>query len=637
MLILRSDLEQDSVVKGKEIVIRVEKIVILLLLCLFSFSSVSANQTVVADSEVEENIHKVQLYLSMDKETLPYEEVVALSSSIIQNRKLYTGNIVAKVYVLLADAATNKGDVARAFQFARDGLSLTSIDRSIRLNLLLKVAAGYYVKGKFHQVHSVAEQVIDLSEQQIDIQYRLIALSYRAVAFALMAQHEKALTDLQTVENLILKYQQFADHIELLEILAIAHYYLGDYHTAITIHQKLLKLRSGLSRTDNIENTYYNLAGAYRQLGKLDDAYHAYWEAKKHAEESHSPIRIAYAQLGLGEVQLLQADYALAFDSLSRAEKLFQGQNLTKPYLSALIALAKAALHTGRQDYAYQLLSQAELLAENIELTSEQIDLYQLLSDMYEAERDYEKSLTLLNKYFVLYQQFNISKISSTIAIENEKLASNKSRELAIKLAEKSELRADFSRKFQRQQKVIFVLVSLIVIMLFIFVWLWFKRRARQLNLAYDEVEKPAHHLASPTETKLFYQTAYKMARKYEYPLAIGYMSVENWKELSYRFNKKTINEVAKTIATLINEYVGEFDYAGLINEGEYLFLSPHQSNLDMQIILEKLAKALEVRFFANLGEFSVNIQYAFDTPSIQDIDPYIFLSRLSEAVKQKN
>ena len=38
--------------------------------------------------------------------------------------------------------------------------------------------------------------------------------------------------------------------------------------------------------------------------------------------------------------------------------------------------------------------------------------------------------------------------------------------------------------------------------------------------------------------------------------------------------------------------------------------------------------------FFANLGEFSVNIAFSIATPSVQDIDPYIFLSRLSEIKK---
>lgn len=44
---------------------------------------------------------------------------------------------------------------------------------------------------------------------------------------------------------------------------------------------------------------------------------------------------------------------------------------------------------------------------------------------------------------------------------------------------------------------------------------------------------------------------------------------------------------------------------------------------------MDKIVDALKVRFFANLGEFSVNIVFSLDAPNVQDIDPYIFLSRL--------
>ena len=124
------------------------------------------------------------------------------------------------------------------------------------------------------------------------------------------------------------------------------------------------------------------------------------------------------------------------------------------------------------------------------------------------------------------------------------------------------------------------------------------------------------------------------MARKYGYPLAIGYLSITNWSELSFHFNKKIMTEVAKTIATLLNEHKGEFDNVGLINEGEYLLLCPHQTNENIQEKLENLIEAIKVTFFANLGDFSVKIGYALDSPTVQDIDPYIFLSRLSESTR---
>lgn len=135
-------------------------------------------------------------------------------------------------------------------------------------------------------------------------------------------------------------------------------------------------------------------------------------------------------------------------------------------------------------------------------------------------------------------------------------------------------------------------------------------------------------------QTKQLYQTNFNMARKYDYPLTLGYISITNWQELSFQFNKKTVSEVSRGISSLINEHLNEFENAGLINDGEYLLFFPHQNIDEVTKTIETLISALKLRFFANLGEFSVIIAYSIENPDFQDIDPYIFLSRLSDSIK---
>jgi len=84
-------------------------------------------------------------------------------------------------------------------------------------------------------------------------------------------------------------------------------------------------------------------------------------------------------------------------------------------------------------------------------------------------------------------------------------------------------------------------------------------------------------------------------------------------------------------LAIIINENIDEEDYAGIISTGEYLFLCPHQNIEQALIKFDRIKQAINTRFFANLGDFSVKVVFAVDSPSIQDIDPYVFLSRLSE------
>lgn len=599
---------------------------------IFLYPAVSvAVSTELNTDNRDQNISKVNQYALFDTELLPHDEIIALANTIIKDRAYYSHDTLARVFILLAEVAKNKGDIGRSFQFASDGLALTGISRTIKLNLMLKIAAGHYVKGKYHSVLNVAEQAIQLSSSSTLIEYRLIALSYKAMAHALLAQHNLAYDSLQRVASLIEQYKQFTDHFELLEILASAYHYQGSYQTAVIMYNKLIKLRFDSSRTKNIDQTYYSLASAYLALTQLDDAYNAFWEAKQYAVKKSAVIRIAYAELGLGQVLLLQDEYEAAYQALFKAENIFKGQNLTKPYLSSLIALAKTSKKINKVKQSYTLLKKAQYIAENVDLTNAQIELYQLLTTMYYQQGNIEEAFKAQSRYLTLYERFNVANKLYNPSLKEYKQANDNSRYLAMKLLDQSDLRTAFSDKIAYQHQVIFWLVIALSTLFIIIAIFWIKQRRIQQNKMYDESEQSDLFLATPFLTKKIYQQSYKKARKYEYPLAVGYLLVDNWKELNFHFSKKVVGEICRIMAELLNEMMEEFDHAGLINEGEYLILCPYQSNEYLKAKLVKLSEALNVRFIANIGSFSIKISYAYDTPNIQDIDPYIFLSRLSE------
>lgn len=213
-------------------------------------------------------------------------------------------------------------------------------------------------------------------------------------------------------------------------------------------------------------------------------------------------------------------------------------------------------------------------------------------------------------------------------------LASTKTRELAVKLAEQSEQATSDPTKYDQQQTIISILSTLVFLLICSVIFLWLNHRAIKLKKAHDAIEKPNDMIATPIQTKELYKKSFNMARKYSYPLTLSYISISNWQELTFQFNKKTVSEVGREIASVINKHINEFENAGLVNEGEYLLLFPHQHKKEVAIIIEKLVLDLKLRFFANVGEFSVIIAYSIGSPNFQDIDPYIYLSQLSDSTK---
>ena len=58
-----------------------------------------------------------------------------------------------------------------------------------------------------------------------------------------------------------------------------------------------MKLRFELRQLKRLGDTYYSLASAYWKMGRLDDAYNAYWEAKVEAERLASEAAVKAEEL----------------------------------------------------------------------------------------------------------------------------------------------------------------------------------------------------------------------------------------------------------------------------------------------------------------------------------------------------
>ncbi|MBL4941544.1 MAG: hypothetical protein JKY81_07765 [Colwellia sp.] len=607
---------------------------------MISFNGITAEKSITTPEQL---ISQVEYLFRENAEALNYNEVVTLSNNIIRHREKYPNEILAKTYLLLANVASNKGELETAFQFTQDGLAIPTKQTKVKLYLQIKLASIFSAKKQYAQLLATAQQAINMPQEQENTKYFLFALSYRSVAYAMLNQHKNALRDLQKVETVIRQTPSFAEHIALLTILSSAYYHIADYPTALTIQLKILTLRFNLNKLANVDQTYYHLANTYYRLDRFNDAYNAYWEAKKYAEKKTTPIYVAYARQGLGLTLIQQQQYSDAEHEILAAKALFYQHNLAKPYLESIISLAQISNLTEQKNNAINLLLQAEKLSVNIELNDDYIVLYQLLAQIYKNQNNLNKAYFWQTKYSAalvrtMKPTYPKHPPSTENLVNTSKLtnasASTQTRQLAIKLAEQSELTSTFSKNYLQQQTLISILFGITLLLLSLVIFLWFKHRAKNLSNTYDAIEKPSYMVATPIHTKRLYQKSFNMARKYSYPLTLGYIAISNWQELTFKFNKKMVNEVTREVASLINSHINEFESAGLINKGEYLLLFPHQDKIEVEKTMNQLIAALKLRFFANLGEFSVTIAYSIESPTFQDIDPYIFLSRLSDSIK---
>jgi len=609
---------------------------------LFWYLFIVAPTLALAPSEQALLSNQVQQLLKVNTEIVDAEKVKFLSEKIINNRQHYSNSILAKVYLLSARVASGEGNINEALEYAQGGLAVNSIDKKIKLALLLKLADVYIAKKEYKALLDLAQVAVKNSEISNSIKYQLLSLSYRSVAFALLGKHKQALSDLQKVVKGASK-SELTEHIDLLTILALAYHHLGDYQTSLIMQLKILKLSIEMGRKRNVAQVYLYLGYAYFNLLRFDDAYNAFWESKKHAENMKGLIHIGHANKELGIVLLNQKQFHEAISPLQQSIEIFRQENMQSDLIESLVALASVRLKINHNIDGYALLTEATRLLDGKDISLRYAGFYRMVAEMHFANKNYQAAYRWSKKHSeILQSKININKKSTSISQDLSQLffvqttqikPIEESKKLAVKLAESSELSISFVGKYQKQRFIIISMLALICLLLITLVGIFLRLRAHKINLAYEEIENPSHIMASPAKTKSDYQRAFKKARKFQYPLSVGYLVIDNWQELTFHFNKKTINEVTKDIARVINEQIIEYDYAGLLNEGEYLLLFEHQSNQDVRVKLDKLLQAINSRAFANLGEFSVAMKSGLNTPGFKDIDPYLFLARIAESV----
>lgn len=586
--------------------------------------------------------NQVQQLSKVNDEDIDFDTVHSLSEKIINHHQYYSNDILAKVYLLSARVASNQGNINEVFDFAKKGLAANSLDKKIKLALLFKLADVYVAKKEYKKLLEVTQEAVRNSEYSRSIKYRILSLSYRSVAFSMLGKHQQALVDLQQVELSISK-SDLTEHIELLTILALAYHHLGDYQTSLTMQLKILKLRFEMGQKKNIAQTYLYLGYAYFYLQRFDDAYNVFWESKKSALHNGATINAAHADRWLGIVLISQGQFSAAFEPLQQAIDIFNQHNMLAERIEASVALVSAKLGGNQTSEGYALLVEVVKLLNGKEIALEYTGFYRMVAEMHFSQGNYQLAYRWRDKYSqILLFKLNNKKKSFSIVQGLSHLAVGKvakvepveeSKRLAVKLAESSELSSSFTGKYQKQRAVIITLSAVTSILLLIIIALFWKLRVKKVNSAYEEVEKPSYAMPTPMQTKFNYQLVFKKARKFQYPLNVGYLVVENWQEIIFHFNNKSINEVTKDLASVINEYIKDFDYVGMLNEGEYLLLFEHQSNQEANDKLDKLVQAINTRSFANLGDFTVAMKYSVNMADFKDIDPYLFLARIAESV----
>lgn len=229
---------------------------------------------------------------------------LALAQQVIRERKDYSVDVVAQAFYLMAYSAASKADQAKVSQLLQNALELPILSSQLQANVQLNLAISYYAKAKYSLMLATIDQVLDLLNERSERYY--YALAYRVIANVALANINQAIIDTQKVMAYLIEHENQIQLISLFEVAATANAKLQNYQLAKTLYLKKIDKTLAHASTKNLDRSYFNLAKVYKKLNANDDAEHAYWQAMQYAEAKQANIAIAYINMGVAELALLQ-------------------------------------------------------------------------------------------------------------------------------------------------------------------------------------------------------------------------------------------------------------------------------------------------------------------------------------------
>lgn len=580
--------------------------------------------------------HKIQHLLKVPPEKLGRNMVQELTHNVIANRQHFSNDILAKVYLLSARSSSLQGDMTQVRYFSEQGLLVNSLDKNIKLLLTLKKAEVWLAEKSYHALLEACNEAVKYSELNHNKTYRLQALSYRSIAYSLLNKYKLAIEDLTQVIDDSSKIA-ISENYHLHHLIALSHFYLGDYQAALKIEQQILRFKFQNDLKESIAQSYISLGYINLYLQRMDEASHAFWQAADYAKKQNSNINEAYAKKGLAIINISQQEFIEAITPLTQAIKTFQDYKLRNEKIESLVALASAKAGLGEVSESNQLLREILILLKGKDISIEYSGFYRMLAEMYAQDQAYLHAYQWQQRYseILLKKLLNKKRIQGfsqlitreqplTSVLYNQKTAQVKSFEkLNHQVPQATEAKA-------ASNLIFYSVISLLMGLLMLTSWKLRRLTSKVAHITKSEIKIDFDE--SPI--KLEYHQLFKKSQTYHYPFTVAHLVVENWQEITFYFNENIIEEVMTELEVLINDHLSEYDQVGGINNDAFLLLLEHQFIEDASVKLEQLVGVINNRSFSCLGTYTIKVNYSLNSPKLADTDSHLFLAKLIEPEK---
>ncbi len=275
------------------------------------------------------------------------------------------------------------------------------IEKQFPEDTLTNKAIEHYSKGEYELAKKDFQKYLEIKTQKNDNQGIANGFNNLAIVLNIQGKYNEAVTN---YTNALKIYENFSDSLNISKAynnLGLVFFNQNKYEKALEYFDKSLDIKKALNDSLGVSQTLNNLGRIFDKQNKNEIALQYYFSSLKISNETNDKLQQSICFNNIADAYRKKKDLYEAFKYYYKAIEINKETEDKEGLAFGLLNLGILYLEKENYFLALENLKKADTLSKEIGNPSLSKDIYETFSQIYEAKKDYKKSL----EYHVLFSQ----------------------------------------------------------------------------------------------------------------------------------------------------------------------------------------------------------------------------------------
>jgi adenylate cyclase len=412
-----------------------------------------------------------------------YEQAIAKYLDYLASLKTGTEDhreIIAACSESIALCYYRLDKYSEAIDWFQDALALQREmgDLESVANTLNNIGLNYKMRGNYDKAIDYYEQTIRIDEEMGKGNEIAKTLNNIGMLYKVWGKYDKAIEYFERSLRLRSSLNDQQGVSKLLNNIGLLYTELKRYDQAILSFRESLRIEESLNNESETAIRLNNLGRVYFYKNQYDTALVYFNKTLLIHQKTNDQDQLALAFNNIGKVYQVQDKPEEAGYYLSSALMIYDTLGMESEKATVLANLSDIYRDSGNERKAIQMLDESTRIAERLNLRNQLQQNYLYYSEIYDARKDYKRSLDYFKKYSEIKDSVITGEILSQLSDFQIKYETEK-KENEIERLKQNEVIQALALKKQTLQRNFMIAVSILLLALAIMIFYGFQLKKK--------------------------------------------------------------------------------------------------------------------------------------------------------------